>query len=206
MPLRQRWAIALAAGVLAGCGSAISSTSTARLLTGDPVRYLVQIDDLSAPGFTVAEAARATTAAEIAGSDSSLAGALHDGGLKGAAVVRYLHAEPQLATANGPLDVISTVELLASGDGAAEAYASAVRHADAVSGAVAVSTGPLGAQAHADMLVATASDQTQVVQFTVTFRVANAVDVLVTRGRLGGTAIADALIIAGKQAARETAG
>jgi len=120
--------------------------------------------------------------------------------------VRYLHAEPQLATANGPLDVGSTVELFADASGATAAYSAAVRHADAVNGAQVVSTGTLGDAAHADMVVAVAPDQTPVVQFTVTFRVANAVNVLVTRGRLGGTAIADALIIARKQVGRESVG
>jgi hypothetical protein len=176
------------------------------LLTGSATRYLLQVDDLAAPGFTVAEAARPTTAAEIAGRDSVLAGALRDGGLQAAAAVRYIHAEPHLATANGPLDVVSTVELFADAGGAAAAYSAGVRHADAVDGAQVVSTGTLGDAAHADMVVAVAPDQTQVVQFTVTFRVANAVNVLVTRGRLGGTAIADALIIARNQVGREAVG
>jgi hypothetical protein len=204
MSLRRHCAVAVAAGVLAGCSSA--TTTTTRVLTGSATRYLLQIDDLAAPGFAVAEAARTTSAAEIAGSDSVLASALRDGGMQGAAVVRYLNAVPQLATANGPLDVVSTVELFADATGAAAAYAATVRHTDAVSGAQVISTGSLGDASHADMLAATASDQTQVVQFTVTFRVANAVNVLVSRGRLGGTAIADALIIARKQVGRETAG
>lgn len=205
MARRAAWVLVCAV-LLGGCGSGASTTTPFRpLLGGDPALLLLQVDDLAVPGFTVAEAAHTVGATDLAGSDSALERALRDAGLRSAASVSYLRPE-QLATANGPLDVISTTELFGDAPAAAQAYAATVRHAEAVAGSHAVSTGPLGDEAHADTLTATAADQTQVIQVTVIFRVNNAIDVLVSRGRLGGTGVGDALILAHHQAKHQGVG
>jgi hypothetical protein len=186
------------------CGGGSPVASAPRLLGGDASTYLLHLDEIGLPGFHVEEPPRKLTAGDIAGVDTALAADLASAGLISAATVRFLNPAPRLATANGPLDVVATVELLGSPAGAERIYAARVKHDDAQAGVQALSTGPLGDAAHAVVASAPLSDEVQAVQYTVTWRSANAVNVLVVRGRLGGFGLSDALSIARRQASRET--
>ena len=111
----------------------------------------------------------------------------------------FFRAAGGLAEANGPLQVRDTVEEFASPAGAATVYGADVARLDAVAGARAASTGALGDAAHATTQTATAADGTVVVEITVEWRVVNLIDVLVVRGRNGGTRLDDALLLAHRQ-------
>jgi hypothetical protein len=165
--------------------------------------YLLGLDQLKAPGFVAVEAAHSVSAESLAAGDTALAAALKSAGVQDAATARWFRSVPELSTANGPIDVRSTVFRCSSTAGAHSAYAALTRHTDAVPGMVAESAGPLGDEAHADELGSVASDGTRLVEITVSWRTANLVAVLVARGREGGSSLADALILAHAQAAGE---
>jgi hypothetical protein len=117
--------------------------------------------------------------------------------------VRYFRAVPELGTANGPVDVRSTVLRFGSAGAGHDAYGAMTRHTDAVPSMVAVSAGVLGDEAHGDVIESVSPAGVRLVEATVTWRVANLVSVLVVRGRSGGTGLADALLLAHAQAAGE---
>jgi hypothetical protein len=195
------WGLAVLAFVVAlsGCGSA-----GAVLATGNPTAYLVTIDQLVAPDFTVSSAATHVDAATLADGDSALAAALSKAGLQTAASVEYQRAE-DFSTANGPLDVVATAMQFASVAGATSAYVAGVRQLDALPGATPTSTGPLGDQAHAISVVKTTTGGLSAVEITVEWRVGNIVNIIIARGRYGGTRLDDALVLANLQTANETA-
>lgn len=173
--MRAAWAAA--AGVLlAACGSSGPS-----LLMRSPSAYLLTLDGLRTPGFTAVEPAH------------SLPGEACD-----AATARYFRGVPDLATANGPIDVRTTVLRCASVGSASSAYSGLVRRVDGVSGETPESAGVLGDAAHADSLQ-TSSDGVGLVEVTVTWRSVNLVSVLVMRERDAGDALPDALILAHAQ-------
>lgn len=200
MRRRGGWGLAVLAFVVAlsGCGSAGGP-----LATGNPTRYLITIDQLVAPDFTVSSAAAPVSADTLAGVDSALAAALRTDGLQAAARVEYQRAA-DFSTANGPLDVVATAMQFASVAGASSAYTSAVRTLDALPGATPTSTGPLGDEAHAISVVKTTPSGLSAVEITLEWRVDNIVNILITRGRYGGTRLDDALVLAGLQTANET--
>lgn len=183
---------------LSGCGSA-----GAPLATGNPTSYLIRIDQLVTPDFTVSSAATHVTADTLAGGNSALAAALRADGLQTAARVEYQRAA-EFSTANGPLDVVATAMQFASVAGATSAYTTGVRTLDALPGATPTSTGPLGDEAHAISVVKTTTGGLSAVEITLEWRVDNIVNILITRGRYGGTRLDDALVLAGMQAANET--
>jgi hypothetical protein len=189
--------------VLSGCGS--SAAAGPSLSTGDPAHYLVKLSDLPSPDFTVDQAAHAADAAELAHENATRAVRLTQDGLQAGAAVRYFRAV-DLATANGPIDVVNTVERFATAAGAGTAYATDVQDLDAAVGAAPISTGGLGDEAHAVSLVRTASSGVQAVQITLEWRVANVVNILVLRGRYGGARLDDALVLAHRTTTRELAG
>lgn len=189
--------VALGTLTLAGCGASGSAT-----LSGDPLHYLITIDQLVVADFTVSSPAVHVDGATLAKSDAAVAAALATAGLQTAATVEY-QRNVQFITSNGPLDVVATVERFASTGGASSVYAADVRRLDALQGATAASTGPLGDQAHAISTVKTTPDGFMAVEITVEWRVANLVNVIVTRGRYGGTRLDDALVLAAKQTANE---
>jgi hypothetical protein len=195
------WGLAVLAFVVAlsGCGSA-----GAVLATGNPTAYLVTIDQLVAPDFTVSSAATHVDAATLADGDSALAAALSKAGLQTAASVEYQRAE-DFSTANGPLDVVATAMQFASVAGATSAYVAGVRQLDALPGATPTSTGPLGDEAHAISVVKTTTGCLSAVEITVEWRVGNIVNIIIARGRYGGTRLDDALVLANLQTANETA-
>jgi len=189
--------------VVSGCGSSASAGPS--LSTGDPAHYLVKLSDLPSPDFTVDQPAHAADAAELAHENATRAVHLTQDGLQAGAAVRYFRAV-DLATANGPIDVVNTVERFATVAGAATAYAADVQDLDAAVGAAPISTGGLGDEAHAVSLVRTASSGVQAVQITLEWRVANVVNIIVLRGRYGGTRLDDALVLAHRTTTRELAG
>jgi hypothetical protein len=189
--------------LLSACDSSASAGQPLR--TGDPAHYLVNLNDLASPGFTINTPAHAADAAELASNNATRAVRLTQDGLQAGAAVRYFRAV-DLATANGPIDVVNTVERFATASGAGAAYMADVKDLDSVTGAAPVSTGGLGDEAHAVSLVRTAASGVQAVQITLEWRVANLVNIIVVRGRYGGTRLDDSLVLAHRTTTRELAG
>jgi hypothetical protein len=185
--------------IVAGCGSADTG-----LATGDPLHYLIRIDQIVVSNFVVSTPAAHVDATTLAAGDASVAAGLTRDGLQSAARVEYQRSI-DFSTSNGPLDIVSTVERFSGVSGAASAYQTGVRQLDAMSGAVPTSTGPLGDAAHSINIVRTTSGGLQAVEIDVIWRVGNLVNVLVARGRYGGTRLNDALVLAAIQTQNETA-
>jgi hypothetical protein len=190
-------AVLIGVVALAGCGSA-----GAALATANPTGYLITIDQLVAPDFTVSSAAAPVTASTLAGGDATVAASLTKDRLGTAASVEYQRAA-DFSTANGPLDVVATAMQFASVAGATSAYSTAVERLDALPGATPTSTGSLGDEAHAISVVKTTTGGLSAVEITLEWRVGNVVNVIVTRGRYGGTRLDDALVLANMQTANE---
>ena len=189
--------------LLSACDS--SAAASQPLRTGDPVHYLVKLSDLPSPGFTINAPAHAADAAELASNNATRAVRLTQDGLQAGGAERYFRAV-DLATANGPIDVVNTVERFATATGASVAYMADVKDLDSVAGAAPVSTGGLGDEAHAVSVVRTAASGVQAVQITLEWRVANLVNIIVLRGRYGGTRLDDGLVLAHRTTTRELAG
>jgi hypothetical protein len=184
---------------VASCGGESTGVSTA-----DPLRDLITIDQLVAPNFTVLSPAMHVGATTLAGGDAGMASALIAARLQSAASVEYQRTI-DFGTSNGPIDIVATVERFAGAGGASSAYSASVRRLDSVQGAVPASTGPLGDEAHSISVVRTAPDGLQAVEITVVWRVANLVNIIIARGRYGGTRLDDALVLAGVQTQNEAA-
>jgi len=166
------------------------------------VSYVLRLDQLPTSGFTADTTPHAVDPATVFAAAADLA-ALRGAGLGGAATARYLQPAPVLATANGPLDVVATVVAFSGVSGAHQGMTRLSAQVDARAGVGQVSAGDLGAESHAVTRTATAADGTVVVEVTVLWRVANLVNEMVVRGRLGGTGVGDAVVIANRQAAGE---
>jgi hypothetical protein len=91
----------------------------------------------------------------------------------------------------------------ASVAGATTAYSTGIRQLDALSGATPTSTGPLGDEAHAISVVKTTTGGLSAVEITLEWRVNNILNILITRGRYGGTRLDDALLLANLQTSNE---
>ena len=196
---RRILVLAAPAIVLAACG-----TDAPALSTADSLHYLITIDQLVAPDFTVTSAARHVDATTLAAGDTALATSLDANGLQSAASVEY-QRDVDFNTSNGPLDIVATVERFGATTKASNAYAATVRYLNAMTGAVPTSTGPLGDQAHAISVVKNTTAGIAAVEITVVWRVGNLVNIIVARGRYGGTRIDDALVLAGLQTKNESA-
>jgi hypothetical protein len=184
---------------VAACGA-----DSPLLSTADPLHDLITIDQLVAPGFTVTTPPGHidATALGTAAGDASIASALRGDGLQSAASVEYQRAV-DFGTSNGPIDIVATVARFAAVNGASSAYSATIGRIDAIQGAVQTSTGPLGDQAHSISVVRAAPDGLQAVEITVVWRVSNLVNIIVARGRYGGTRLEDALVLAGLQTQNE---
>jgi hypothetical protein len=195
------------AALLSGCSGSggDSPAPTPAVFTRGAASYLLGIDQLRVAGFTVAEAPHAVGFGAASAGDSQLSVALRANGLQDGATVRYFRDVPDLATANGFIDVRSTVLRFAGGGPAHRAFLAEVRHTDAVPHVVPESTDALGDEAHGDLLTVTDADGVQVLEATVMVRNANLVELLVVRGRVGGTSLDDALILAHRQLAELSA-
>lgn len=194
----QRGALAAAASLLAACGAG----AAADRLTASPSHYLLTIDQLVSPDFSAIEPEHAVDLVTLTAGQPALERELRSDGFVDAARVGYFR-QLDLATSNGPLEVIATVEAFEDSAGAQRSYSSDVQRRDSVPGESPLSTGALGDAAHADSEVSTAPGAIPVVQITVEWRVANLVDVLVVRGRYGGTRLDDALILAHRMTGNE---
>jgi hypothetical protein len=183
---------------LAACGSVSPSLSTT-----DPLHDLITIDQLVAPNFTVSSAPAHVDAATIAAGDEAIVSTLTRDGLQAAARVEY-QRDVNFSTSNGPIDIVATVERFAGISGASSAYGANVRQLDAIPDAVPASTGPLGDDAHSISVVRATPGGLQAVEITVVWRVRNIVNVMVARGRYGGTRLEDALVLCGLQTQNES--
>jgi hypothetical protein len=183
---------------LAACAAASPSPST-----GDPLHDLITIDQLVAPDFTVTGSPAHVDAATLAGGDASVASALSNDGLQAAARVEYQRGV-DFSISNGPIDVVATVERFADAGGASSAYTTSARQLDAIQGAVPTSSGPLGDEAHAISVVRVTSNGIEAVEISIVWRVGNLVNIIVARGRYGGTRLDDALVLAGLQTQNES--
>lgn len=164
--------------------------------------YVLRLDQLPAPGFTAVMTPRVLDVSALS-ADSAVESAVGKAGLGGVAGAEYVNEAPVLATANGPLDIVATVAAFSAATGAHAAMARLAAALDARPGASGISAGDLGAESHAVSQTATATDGTAVVQFTVLWRVANLVNLMAVRGRVGGTGIGDAVVLASRQTAGE---
>jgi hypothetical protein len=182
------FALALVA-IVAGCGTAAPPAT----LHAAPSTYLLGLDQLVAPDFT-----------DAAAGDTVKAGQLAAAGFTGGATVDFFRQTANLAVANGPVQIGDTVEEFGSAAGAATLFGKDIARLDDIAGAVAVSAGSLGDAAHATTraLVEPASG-VRVVEITVEWRVGNLLDILVVRGRDGGTRPDDALVVAHNQTVSE---
>ncbi|MEO8898282.1 MAG: hypothetical protein ABI473_06255 [Candidatus Dormibacter sp.] len=186
--------------VLAGCGTAASPAA----LHAPPSTYLLRLDQLVAPDFSVDQDAHRLSITDAAEGDTAKAGQLADAGFTGGAAVDFFRQTANLAVVNGPVQIGDTVEEFGSAAGAAALLGKDIARLDNVAGAVAVSTGSLGDAAHSTTrALVDPSSGVRVVEITVEWRVANLLDILVVRGRDGGTRPDDALILAHNQTASE---
>lgn len=183
----------------AACGGAAPPRFTA-----DAKHYLLTLDQMASPGFVVDVPPATVPASALGGGDAAVAQRLTSDGLADAGQVTFSRTV-DFGTANGPVEVIDTVERFTSDAGAHSSYRADVSRLDGEKGEVAMSTGALGDEAHADSLLATAPDGLQAVQITLQWRVANVVVVLEVRGRYGGTRLDDALFLAHAQTSKQLA-
>jgi hypothetical protein len=180
---------------IAGCSEPAASPA----LRAAPASYLLSVDELVSPDFSLDTAPHSLTVAGIAGTDSSIAQQLNGAGFTAGASEDFFRSVGSLALANGPVQVRDTVEEFASSAGASTVYGADISRLDAVAGAVAMSTGSLGDAAHATTRDVTSPDGVTAVEITVEWRVANLLSILVVRGRSGGTRLDDALILAHRE-------
>jgi hypothetical protein len=193
------WGLAVLAlsVAMSACGDAGSG-----LYAGDPAHDLITIDQLTVSNFAVFSTAQAVDATTLAGDDTDVAAAFARDGLQAAASVEYQRTV-DFSTSNGPLDIVATVARFATIAGATNAYTTGVHQLGATPGAVASSTGPLGDEAHSISVVKPTTSGISAVEITVEWRVGNLLNIIVARGRYGGTRLDDALILANLQTANE---
>ena len=190
------WVALLPMAACNGSGGPVASPS---LLTKPASAYLLTLDELRVPSFTVDEPAHTVGYDSVSAGDPQLSTTLHAAALQDASTTRFFREVSELGTANGFIDVRSTVLRFPTTGAAHRAYLAETRHTDAVHGIVGESTDALGDEAHADQLTATSPDGVQLIEVTVIVRNANLVELLIVRGRLGGTSLADALTLAHRQ-------
>jgi len=169
------------------------------VLHGVPASYVLRLDRLPAAGFIAATAPQTVDPATVFAEGAALT-ALRRAGMGGAASAHYLRPVNELATANGPLDVVATVIGFSGVEGAHQGMTRLAAQLDARSGVGEVSAGDLGAESHAVSRTATAADGTVAVEVTVIWRVGNLLNEVAVRGREGGTGVGDAVDIAHRQA------
>ena len=190
---------ALTAVALTACSGNGGPTAspTPAFLTGRATGYVITLDQLKVADFKATEPVHPVDASEAAAGDAQLAARLTDAGLVDAARAEFFRDVNQLSTANGPIDVRGLVLRFGTRSGAHQGFVAEVAHTDSVQGMQPRSAGVLGDEAHGDVLATlTAPDGTPLVEATVIWRNGNLVEVLVIRGRRGGTGLDDALVLA----------
>jgi hypothetical protein len=198
--MRAGWCAGVAlTAMFAGCGGTATGTATHG---GAAASYLLRLDQLVSPGFTQDVAAHPLSADQLSATGGGPAASLTSADLAGAASEEFFRTVPRLDLANGPVQVTDTVLVFGSPAGAATIYDGDVARLDAVSGAAAVSTGPLGDAAHATTRTVLSAG-VRLVENTLEWRVDNLVTILRLRGRDGGTRLDDALVLAHRQTVTE---
>jgi hypothetical protein len=170
LPRRATVGLGLAAALAvaaSACGSAPG------LLTGEAQGYLITLDQLPSPDFTVYQAPAAVGAGWL---DAQGSAALGRDGFQQASEVEF-YRQVALDTSNGPITVTAVVARFAAATGAASAMQVLDAALDQRPGATAVSTGPLGDGAHAITQMATLNG-VSITQVVVVWRVDNLVDSL----------------------------
>jgi hypothetical protein len=195
-PGRALGVLALLALLAAACGSSVPTT-----LRGSPSSYLISLDQLTSPDFTVYEAAAAVGAGWL---DQASSSAVRADGMLRAAEVEY-YRDVAFSTSNGPITLTAAVAAFATSVGASAAMVRLASALDARPGAVPVSTGTLGDGGHATSTQAT-FEGVGALQLIVVWRVDNLVNSLVAEGRLGGLQLDQLLPLASIQTANERAG
>ncbi len=189
------FSVIVAAG-LSGCDAAATSVH----LSAAPTQYLVRLDQLPSPDFSVEDAAHTVDAPAFARTNTDLAATATKSGLQSAAEVRYFRSVSSFSSSNGPIDVVAFVGRFGDADGASAYYNAAINADDAAKGSSAISTGPLGDAAHASLTIANDVDGVEAVQYVIQWRTSNLVNTVLVRGRYGGTRLDDALAVAREQA------
>jgi hypothetical protein len=95
------------------------------------------VDQLAKLNFSVSSTAALVDASVLAGGDAATAAALSRDGLHAAARVEFQRAE-DFTVANGPIDIVATVERFATDPGASSAYTADVRQLDGRTGATPI--------------------------------------------------------------------
>jgi hypothetical protein len=185
--------LAVVAGAAAGCGSPAPGA-----LRGAAQGYILTIDQLPSPDFTVYQAPAAVGAGWL---DKEGAASLGRDGFQQAATVEY-YRQVALDTSNGPITVTAAVARFAAAGGAAAAMSLLDTALDHRSGAAVVSTGPLGDGGHAITQMSTL-DGVSVSQIVMVWRVDNLVNSITGQGRFGGITLDDLLTVAHAQTADE---
>jgi hypothetical protein len=185
-------ALAVVAVLAGGCGSTAPPT-----LGGNPSAYLLTLDQLPSPDFTVYLAAAPIGAGWL---DPGSSTAVERDGLVEAAEVEY-YRQVAFATSNGPITLTAAAARFTDSAGAAAAISHLDTALDARSGASPVSTGSL-AGGHAITVEGTL-DGVQALEIVVLWRVENLVNSLDAEGRAGGLALDQLLPLATTQSANE---
>jgi hypothetical protein len=200
--MKARWGTARALGVLAlaaltgSCGGAGVTTT----LDGAPGSYLITLSQLTSPDFLVYQAVAPVGAGWL---DQASSTAMRKDGLVRVAEVEY-YRDVSFSTSNGPITVTAAVAGFTTTVGAAAAMIRLDTALDARTGAVPVSTGPLGDGGDAITTQGTVSG-VGALQIIVVWRVDNLINSLVAEGRLGGLQLDQLLPLAAAQTANERA-
>ena len=194
---RLLWA-ALLGPLLAGCGAAASPT-----LGADPTTYLVRLEQMQSPDFTVATPAASVDAGTLTHDESQLQPELASDGLEAASQVAYFRDTGTLRTSTGPVNVIATAIRFHTAAGAHSWFAAETAARLKAPTAQQISTGPLGDEAFAVSRLADAGGGVSALDIVVEWRTDNIVNRVEVQGRYGGTRLSDALYVARQQQANE---
>ena len=200
-PVARLLTTACTVGLLAGCGTAAQPPP---LLLGSPGGYLLTLDQLVTPDFTVDVPVHSLSIADVAANDPGRTKLLGAGAYSGGAAVEFFRQAASITLVNGPLQVRDQCEQFGDGAAAAALFGDDAARLDAGPGATPISTGPLGDAAHATTrLVTDPASGVRLVEIILEWRVENLLNVLAVRGRDGGTRLDDALVLAHRQTATE---
>ena len=191
--------IALLFLALTACSGGV--TPSAEIQVSCP-RALLGLDQLSGPGFETTEPTH------LVSSDGDPGGVPASAGVprpRMVAEVRYFRQVRDLATANGPVDIIARASCYSDSGAASRALAFATSARDRRAGELPVAPGPLGDEAHANLRQATSAAGTELDQVTLEWRLSTVVNRLVVRGRTGAFGLIDVLALAARQDENELA-
>jgi len=152
---------------------------------------LLRLDQVGAPDFRVDTPPHALTPSSVESPK------VHAPAASATYEVRYFRALTELATVNGPIDVIAKAACYSETAGASNAFLHETIARER-SGGKEVSTGPLGDEARGHEVRAT-SGENHLIQITVEWRIGAVVDTVTVRGRDGATRLRDALALASRQ-------